>query len=434
MFNTNKQTYPEYNILSSRLQQEEFKMPVYLTLSVFGVFVLDEDGEVTSEHLFYPDATLAATALLAVSNEELTKDIEGCVVGLEGKEIVVEDAVFARAISRIKGSTVRVEGGGASRWFRDGHDDYLIKQKIVPSREDIALFRREVSITLAKSKVSAASEEKDLLIKNAIDAVDEIDKSINVLVMRLREWYSLHHPSLDRLIEDQEIFAKILSVCAGKSNTSRKCLKSAGVPDSLAEQIFKDLPGDIGADLQDSDFVVISNLAKSTINLYQMRSELESYISMMMESVAPNIGALAGPMIGARLISLAGSLKELARKPSSTIQVFGAEKALFRSLKTGTDPPKHGIIYRIPEVNSAPYWQRGKIARALAGKLSIAARIDAYSEKDVGEDLKGQFISRVEEIRAQNPDAPPPKPPKAKPEQKRRPERKGRSKKRRGGH
>ncbi|NHI90486.1 MAG: C/D box methylation guide ribonucleoprotein complex aNOP56 subunit [Candidatus Thorarchaeota archaeon] len=409
-------------------------MPAYLTLSVFGVFVLDEDGKVISEHLFYPDADLAATALLAVSNEELTKDIENSVVELEGKEIIVEDAVFARAISQVKGSTVRVEEGGAPRWFRDNHDNYLIEQKIVPSREDIALFRREVSITLAKNKVSAASEEKDLLIKNAIDAVDEIDKSFNVLVMRLREWYSLHHPSLGRLIEDQEIFAKILSACAGKSDISRDCLQSAGVPDSLVEQIFKALPGDIGADLQDSDFVVISNLAKSTMNLYQMRSELESYISIMMESVAPNIGALAGPMIGARLISLAGSLKELARKPSSTIQVFGAEKALFRSLKTGSDPPKHGIIYRIPEVNSAPYWQRGKIARAIAGKLSIAARIDAYSEKDVGEDLKGQFISRLEEIRAQNPNAPPPKPSKPKPEQRRKPERKRRSKKRRGGH
>lgn len=409
-------------------------MPAYLTLSVFGVFVLDKDGKVTSEHLFYPDAALAATALLAVSNEELTKDIENSVVELEGKEIIVEDAVLARAISRVKGSTVRVEEGRAPRWFRDNHDNYLIEQKIVPSREDIALFRREVSIILAKSKVSAASEEKDLLIKNAIDAVDEIDKSINVLVMRLREWYSLHHPSLGRLTEDQEIFAKILSACAGKSSISRDCLQSVGVPDSLTEQIFKALPGDIGADLQDSDFVVISNLAKSTMTLYQMRSELESYISIMMESVAPNIGALAGPMIGARLISLAGSLKDLARKPSSTIQVFGAEKALFRSLKTGTDPPKHGIIYRIPEVNSAPYWQRGKIARAIAGKLSIAARIDAYSEKDVGEDLKRQFISRLEEIRAQNPDAPPPKPPKPKPELRRKPERKGRSKKRRGGH
>jgi nucleolar protein 56 len=105
-------------------------------------------------------------------------------------------------------------------------------------------------------------------------------------------------------------------------------------------------------------------------------------------------------------------LKDLARKPSSTVQVFGAEKALFRSLKTGADPPKHGIIYQVPEVHTAPYWQRGKIARALAGKISIAARIDAYSKRDAGESLRQKFLERTEEIKRQNPEAPPPKPPK----------------------
>ncbi|MGY5871810.1 MAG: C/D box methylation guide ribonucleoprotein complex aNOP56 subunit, partial [Candidatus Thorarchaeota archaeon] len=133
---------------------------------------------------------------------------------------------------------------------------------------------------------------------------------------------------------------------------------------------------------------------------------------------------LVGPLVGARLISLAGSLKDLARKPSSTVQVFGAEKALFRAIKTGADPPKHGIIYRVSEINSAPYWQRGKIARALAGKLSIAARIDAYSDRNIGTSLREDFLERVEEIKKQNPNAPPPKPPKPRPvERKRQPRR-----------
>ncbi len=360
----------------------------------------------------------------------MTEFVESSLKGLEKEDIIVEDVLLARALSKIKGFNVRMEEGTAPRWFRDGQDDYLIEEGIINSREDIATFRREVSIVLAKSKVSAASEEKDLLIKNAIDAVDEIDKSINVLVMRLREWYSLHHPSLNRLVEDQEMFAKILSVCTGKSNITKVCLENTGVSDTLIQQIIKALTGDIGAELLDADLLVITSLAKSVNGLFQMRNELESYISSMMQSIAPNIGALAGPMIGARLISLAGSLKELARKPSSTIQVFGAEKALFRSLKTGADPPKHGIIYRIPEVNTAPFWQRGKIARSLAGKLSIAARIDAYSDRDVGDSLREQFLTRVEEIRRQNPEAPPPKP---KPEPKKRREKRGRPKRRRGG-
>jgi nucleolar protein 56 len=408
-------------------------VPVYLSLTVFGVFVLDEEGHVTSKHLFYPDVDTAATNLIAVNNETLTGTITTSLKGLEGKDIIVEDAMFARALSKSKDFKVRVDEGNAPRWFRDSQDEFLIEQGIVASREDIAVFRHDVSIILAKNKVSAASEEKDLLIKNAIDAVVEIDKSINVLIMRLREWYSLHHPSLNRLVEDQELFTKILVTCIGKSNIDKDCLESIEVPSSVAEQVIKALTGDIGAELQESDFVVIRRLAESVNGLYKMRNELENYISSMMEAVAPNIGALAGPMIGARLISLAGSLKELARKPSSTIQVFGAEKALFRSLKTGADPPKHGIIYRVPEVNTAPFWQRGKIARSLAGKLSIAARIDAYSDRDAGTSLREQFISRVDEIRKQNPEAPPPKPPKSKPEPKQKRERKGRPKKKRGG-
>ncbi|MFX1560073.1 MAG: C/D box methylation guide ribonucleoprotein complex aNOP56 subunit [Promethearchaeota archaeon] len=405
-------------------------MPVYVTLTVFGIFILNEKGEVTAKHLSYPDVDKSAENLMAINDETVTNAIEDSLKGLENEDIITEDALLARALSKIEGFNVRIEEGTAPRWFRDSQDDYLIEHGIVASKEDVASFRREVSIVLAKSKVSAASEEKDLLIKNAIDAVDEIDKSINVLVMRLREWYSLHHPSLNRLVEDQELFARILSNCAGKANITKACLESAGVPDTLTQQVLKALTGDIGAELQDSDLVVITSLAKSVSDLYQMRNELESYISSMMQTVAPNIGALAGPMIGARLISLAGSLKELARKPSSTIQVFGAEKALFRSLKTGADPPKHGILYRVPEVNTAPFWQRGKIARSLAGKLSIAARIDAYSDRDMGDSLREQFISRVEEIRKQNPEAPPPKP---KPAPKKKRERKGRPKKKRGG-
>jgi nucleolar protein 56 len=153
-----------------------------------------------------------------------------------------------------------------------------------------------------------------------------------------------------------------------------------------------------------------------------------------MESVAPNITTLVGPLVGARLISLAGSLMDLAHKPSSTVQIYGAEKALFRSLKTGADPPKHGIIYQVPEIHSAPYWQRGKIARALAGKISIAARVDAYSKRNIGTELKKKFLQRVSEIQKQNVEEPPPKPAK---KFTKKPSKRGRSrgdqKKKRGG-
>ncbi|MFX1273210.1 MAG: C/D box methylation guide ribonucleoprotein complex aNOP56 subunit, partial [Promethearchaeota archaeon] len=220
----------------------------------------------------------------------------------------------------------------------------------------------------------------------------------------------LHHPSLNDLVEDHEVFANVVSICGGRSSIDSECLSEAGCSAQQIESIMSAVPRDLGAPFEANDLSIAQSLANTVQTLYAKRREIEEYVGQMMESVAPNITALVGPMVGARLISLAGSLKGLAQKPSSTVQIYGAEKALFRSLKTGTDPPKHGIIYQVPEVHSAPYWQRGKIARALAGKIAIAARIDAYSKRNIGTDLKKKFLQRVDEIQRQNAEEPPPKP------------------------
>ena len=403
-------------------------MPVYLALSAFGTFVLDEKNEVVAKHVIYPDVGLAVANLMAIDEGETTEVVNAVAVEIEKigeKEVIVEEQMLARSLSKFTSLSVRVSSNPVTKWFRQNQDEYLTKLGIVKASDDISSFRRDVALRLSKSKVSAASGEKDLLVKNAIDAIDEVDKSINILVMRLREWYSIHQPSLSTLVEDQDQYARILRETKGKESMNRDMLASAGVPEDSIESVMKAIPGDIGAELRDVDLGIIKTLAISIDNLYKTRKDLEDYVATVMDEVAPNVASLVGPLIGARLISLAGSLKELARKPSSTVQVFGAEKALFRSLKTGADPPKHGIIFRVSEIQTAGYWQRGKIARALAGKLSIAARIDAYSDRNVGTSLRDDFLARVEEIKKQNPDPPPPKPPKPRPVEKKKPSRKG---------
>ncbi len=410
-------------------------MPVYLALSAFGVFILDEKNNVVAKYLFYPDASQAATNLLTISEEKpssLVATIADEIKKLGEKQVIIEDQMLARLLSKSGEITVRFESNKVTKWFRENQFDYLNKLGIVNTIEEVASYRHDVAIRLAKSKVSIASEEKDLLVKNAIDAIDEVDKSINVLVMRLREWYSVHHPSLSTIVEDQDQFARILREVSGKERMSRKSLEDAGVPSNIIDRVLDAIPGDIGGQLRESDLAIIRNLAAAIDTLYDSRKSLEEYVSEVMNIVAPNVTTLVGPLIGARLISLAGSLKDLASKPSSTVQVFGAEKALFRSLKTGADPPKHGIIYRVPEVHNALYWQRGKVARALAGKLSIAARIDAYSDRNEGETLKEDFMSRVEEIKKQNPEPPPVKPHKPKEVEKKKVPRKGQDRRGRG--
>ena len=390
-------------------------MPVYLALSAFGTFVLDEKNEVVAKHVVYPDVGLAVSNLFAIGEGEATPVTDAIAAEIEKlgeTDVFVEEQMLARSLSKFENLTVTISTNKITKWFRENQDDYLAKLGVIKTPEEIISFRRDVAIRLSKAKVSAASGEKDLLVKNAIDAIDEVDKSINILVMRLREWYSVHQPSLSRLVEDQDQYARILKETSGKESMTKDMLVSADVPEATIELVMNAILGDIGAELRDIDLNIIKVLAISIDNMYNTRKELEDYVGTVMEEISPNVTALVGPLVGARLISLAGSLKDLARKPSSTVQVFGAEKALFRAIKTGADPPKHGIIYRVSEINSAPYWQRGKIARALAGKLSIAARIDAYSDRNIGTSLREDFLERVEEIKKQNPNAPPPKPPK----------------------
>ncbi len=403
-------------------------MPVYLALSAFGTFVLDEKNEVVAKHVVYPDVGLAVSNLLAIGEGEATPETDAIAAEIEKlgeKEVFVEEQMLARALSRVGHLSVQIKPNKITKWFRENLDEYLTKLGITKTPEEISSFRRDVAIRLSKAKVSAASGEKDLLVKNAIDAIDEIDKSINIFVMRLREWYSVHHPSLSKLVEDQDQYARLLRECSDKESMTKDLLVSAGISDDSTELILKAIPGDIGAELRDIDLNIIKTLAIAIDDLYNTRKELEDYVEIVMQNISPNMTALVGSLVGARLISLAGSLKELARKPSSTVQVFGAEKALFRSLKTGADPPKHGVIFRVSEIHTAPYWQRGKIARALAGKLSIAARIDAYSDRNIGISLREDFLKRVEEIKKQNPNPPPPKPPK--PVERKRPQRRDHS-------
>jgi nucleolar protein 56 len=171
------------------------------------------------------------------------------------------------------------------------------------------------------------------------------------------------------------------------------------IPEVKAEQIAKASETSMGADIAESDLAEIQALCKNVLNLYDLRQNMEKYLDDTMEEVAPNIKAMVGSLLGARLIAIAGGLTNVAKLPASTIQVLGAEKALFRSLKTGTPPPKHGIIFQHTYLHDAKRWQRGKIARALAGKLAIAARIDAYGHRDISESLKTKLDMRIAEIR-----------------------------------
>ncbi|MCJ8306858.1 MAG: ribonucleotide-diphosphate reductase subunit beta [Nitrosopumilus sp.] len=255
---------------------------------------------------------------------------------------------------------------------------------------------REFALGLSSSKVTEVSASPDLHIIQAINSLDEIDKIANALSSRLREWYGLHFPELDNIIDSINGYSQI--VIAGKRESlTKQIFEDAGFPESKVEMLTLISSKSRGGDITDVNLAIVQSIAKQILDFHDLRKKLEEHVETEMRVIAPNLSAILGTAVGARILGRAGSLKRMASLPASTIQVLGAEKALFRSLKTGSNPPKHGLLFQHAMVHAAPRWQRGKIARAVAAKAVIAARVDVYGE-GINETLLEKLNIRVDEI------------------------------------
>ncbi|MCC6014367.1 MAG: C/D box methylation guide ribonucleoprotein complex aNOP56 subunit, partial [Desulfurococcaceae archaeon] len=289
-----------------------------------------------------------------------------------------------------------------------------VKSGLVDSEEGFREFVYEISLAVTRYKLRREALKRDLMAIQAIRAIDDLDKTINLFASRLREWYSIHFPELDDLIKEHEEYATLVSKLGSRDAFTVENLAKLGVKGGRAEKIAKVAGESIGADISEMDLGKIREFSDLILRLYELRRELSEYLEQVMKEVAPNITELVGPLLGARLLSLAGSLADLAKLPASTIQVLGAEKALFRALRTGGKPPKHGVIFQYPDIHRSPKWQRGKIARALATKLAIAARADYYTGRFIADRLKKILEDRIREVKTlyakPPPKAPPPKP------------------------
>ncbi len=253
----------------------------------------------------------------------------------------------------------------------------LVDSGFATNEHDARGKLREFAMQLSSSKVTEVSESPDLHIIQAINALDETDKIINLLSSRLREWYGLHFPELDNLIDTIVGYSKIV-LTGRRDNLNQKAYSDAGFPDEKVEMLSLLQEKSRGGQISSENLSIVQSLAKQILELFELRTTLERHIETQMNTVAPNLSGILGTSVGARILGRAGSLKRLATMPASTIQVLGAEKALFRSLKTGAQPPKHGLLFQHTLVHAAPRWQRGKIARAIAAKAALAARVDVF--------------------------------------------------------
>lgn len=396
-------------------------MKVTIVECVTGILGFDEKNELIDYVLFPRDPRKIAETLLTIEAGKIVDEFVNLIEKLKTKGytfFVFENAEAARnAHEKLKIAVEVARPSEAGDLLRANLEKYAVQTDFVKEADELRDWTHRVSIELTKLRVRKASEKRDLLVAQAIQAIDDLDKTVNLFMGRIREWYGLHFPELDRLVEKHETYARLIVDLGRREKFSVDSVEKEGLPRTRAEQIADVAEKSMGADLEENDLAQIQTLGRDTLRLYEARQSLEGYMDSLMEEVAPNIKALVGSLLGARLIALTGGLGNLARMPASTVQVLGAEKALFRSLKTGTRPPKHGIIFQHTMIHEAKRWQRGKIARAIAGKLAIAARADAYSGKYHGDNLKAGLERRIKEIQEKYEEPPPvkelpPKPPK----------------------
>jgi nucleolar protein 56 len=238
---------------------------------------------------------------------------------------------------------------------------------------------RKKLIAETKEKISK-SVNKGSLIVQAVSCIDEADRAANMLAKRLREWYSFYLPEFSYSIASHEKFAEII-----QKKSKPELLKELGITKE----------GSMGAEIGKKDVDAILELAKSLGSLYKLKEAQAKYLESATKEYCPNITAIAGSLIAAKLLCLAGSLEKLSSFPASTIQLLGAEKALFRHLKTGAKSPKYGILHEHPLISGAKNKEHGKIARLLADKIAIAAKVDFFKGKYVGDKLKKDIERRL---------------------------------------
>lgn len=324
----------------------------------------------------------------------LEKDVpSGSTLGV-GEEKLASDISENLKIKIVRNDLVRELIRGIRQHF----------PRFVKNMEDGDLERAQLGLghRYSRAKVKFNVNKVDNMIIQSIALLDQIEKDCNTFAMRCREWYSWHFPELSKIVADNYTYARVVKIVGDKKTLTESKIPEieevTGNDSLLAKTILDASRASMGTDISEIDLLTVERFADRVAYLSEYRRHLQEYLFKKMHDVAPNLSELIGEHVGARLIAHAGSLVNLAKYPASTVQILGAEKALFRALKTRGNTPKYGLIFNSSFIGRANLKNKGRISRYLANKTSIAARIDSFSEAPTtqyGAALKDQVEQRL---------------------------------------
>jgi nucleolar protein 58 len=311
--------------------------------------------------------------------------------------LAVADPKLGQAINKLPGITLTpISDSSTNDLFRAIRDNL---SSLIPGLlpENISTMSLGLSHSLSRHKLKFSPDKVDTMIVQAIALLDDLDKELNTYAMRVKEWYGWHFPEMGRIVNDNLAYSRIILKVGMRMSASTTDLSDI-LPEEIEIAVKAAAEVSMGTEITDEDLDNIKLLAEQVVGFTEYRQQLSSYLTARMQAIAPNLTELVGELVGARLIAHAGSLMNLAKSPASTIQILGAEKALFRALKTKHDTPKYGLIYHASLVGQATGKNKGKIARMLAAKAAIGLRVDALSDWSAQGEGKGDDVG--EEVRS----------------------------------
>ena len=315
--------------------------------------------------------------------------------------LIVSETKLANSINKL-GLNLNVVSDAVTLDIYRAVKEYL--PDLLPGLTDSDLSKMSLGLahSIGRHKLKFSADKVDVMIIQAIALLDDLDKELNTYAMRCKEWYGWHFPELAKIVTDSVAFARIILTMGIRSKASETDLSEI-LPEEIEERVKTAAEVSMGTEITQIDLDNIKALADQIVEFAAYREQLSNYLSARMKAIAPNLTQLVGELVGARLISHAGSLISLAKSPASTIQILGAEKALFRALKTKHDTPKYGLLYHASLVGQATGKNKGKIARVLAAKAAVSLRYDALSEDrddsgDVGLEARAKVENRLSQL------------------------------------
>ncbi|XP_029374839.1 nucleolar protein 58 isoform X3 [Echeneis naucrates] len=345
------------------------------------------------------EALAAATALVEGKIGKSLKKVLKKVVAKEAHEqLAISDAKLGGVIKE-KLDLSCVHSPAVAELMRciRGQMESLITG--LPPRE-ISAMSLGLAHSLSRYKLKFSPDKVDTMIVQAISLLDDLDKELNNYIMRCREWYGWHFPELGKIITDNLAYCKTVNKIGDRTNVAGSDLSDI-LPEEIEAEVKLAAEISMGTEVSEQDIGNIRHLCDQVIEISDYRIQLYDYLKNRMMAIAPNLTVMVGELVGARLISHAGSLLNLAKHPASTVQILGAEKALFRALKTRKDTPKYGLIYHASLVGQTTAKNKGKISRMLAAKASLAIRYDALGEDtnaEMGVENRAKLEARLRQL------------------------------------